>query len=302
MTYLPPISTPITEYDTIIEMFKVSRELRKQSNMSYTHITLDAGTAIKAYHVIWNRPSLWSDIIIHLGDFHAMMAFFGVIGRLVSNSGFEEVLFQAGHCTSGSITGVISGKHYNRCWLVHEAFSEALERLFIMRFLPTIPESVANFAQSPNASIIAQDICTERNVASYIQLYETLTESCLKGDFGKTPQYWMMYMKLVDRQRKLHFAINSNDFNLRLLMWKESFPLCFATNRVHYSRYGTYYLKSLECLESTHPGAKEEIEDVGLAVRRNNLGIGQAVGVAGEQTYMKNAKTSSMQRNITNFR
>ena len=30
MTYLPPISSPITEYDAIIQMFKVSRELAKQ--------------------------------------------------------------------------------------------------------------------------------------------------------------------------------------------------------------------------------------------------------------------------------
>ena len=33
----------------IIEMLKVSRELRKQSNMSYTHINLDAGAAIKVF-------------------------------------------------------------------------------------------------------------------------------------------------------------------------------------------------------------------------------------------------------------
>ena len=29
--------------------------------MKYTHITLDVGAAIKAYHVIWNNPNLWSD-------------------------------------------------------------------------------------------------------------------------------------------------------------------------------------------------------------------------------------------------
>ena len=153
-----------------------------------------------------------------------MMAFFAVIGRLVSSSGFEEVLFQAGHCTSGSITGVIRGKHYNRCWLVHEAFSEALERLFLARFLPNIPEVANEFAQSPPGSRKVQDILSEENVASYIDSYETLKERCLKGDFGKTPQFWMMYMDLVDCQRKLHFAINNNHFSLRLLMWKKSLP------------------------------------------------------------------------------
>ena len=292
MTYLPPISTPITEYDTIIQLFKISRELAKQSNMSYTHITFDVGAAIKAFHVIWNRPTFWSDIVIHLGDFHAMMPFFAVIGRLISGSGFEEILFQAGHCTSGNITGVISGKHYNRCWLVHEAFSEALERLFLVRFLPNIPEVAAEFARAPAGSKNVQDILSDENVVSHIHSCETLKERCLKGDFGKTPQFWMMYMDLVDRQRMLHVAINSNNFSLRLMMWKKFLPLCFATNRVHYARYGTYYLKSLEYLESTHPGAREEIENVGLSIRRNTIGIGQAVDLAGEQTYMRNAKTA----------
>ena len=48
--------------------------------MKYAHIVMDVGAAMKAYQVIWNNPELWSDIIIHLGDFHAMMMFFSVIG------------------------------------------------------------------------------------------------------------------------------------------------------------------------------------------------------------------------------
>ena len=66
----------------------------------------------------------------------------------------------------------------------------------------------------------------------------------------------------------------------------------FATNKIHYARYGTFYVKFLEYLEDTHPGAKEEIEEKGLSVRRNTLGIGQAVDMAGEQSYMKSAKTA----------
>ena len=61
LTYLPPIQKPITEYATFFEMFRQFRELARKANMKYTHITLDAGAAIKAYHVIWNNPNLWSD-------------------------------------------------------------------------------------------------------------------------------------------------------------------------------------------------------------------------------------------------
>ena len=124
------------------------------------------------------------------------------------------------------------------------------------------------------------------------ELYNAQKRKCLDGDFGRTPRFWAMYMKLVERQKKLPYGTNVNDFDLRLLIWKQSLPLCFVTKRVHYSRYGSYYVNSLEYLDSTHPGARAEMESVGLSVRRNNLGIGQAIDLAGEQSYMKNAKTA----------
>ena len=66
----------------------------------------------------------------------------------------------------------------------------------------------------------------------------------------------------------------------------------FATNKVHYARYGTFYVKFLEYLKDTHPGAKKEIEEKGLSVRCNTLAIGQAADMAGEQSYLKSTKTA----------
>lgn len=302
MTYLPPILTPITEYPTIIEMFYVSRQLAKQSNMTYTHITLDVGAAIKAFHVIWNNPVAWSDIVIHLGDFHAMMAYFGVIGLYVSGSGFEEVLFQADLCSSGSIRGVISGKHYNRCWKIHETFAEVLERLFLEKFMPDIPDDIKELAASHLEVSAVSRVINESGVADYYQRYQTQFHKCLNGEFGKTAQYWATYMKMVDHLHMLHYAVNTNNYDLRIIIWKELLPLFFATNRIHYARYGTYYIQSLEHIESTHPGAREEIEDVGLSIRRNKLGIGQSIDLAGEQSYMRSAKTSGTKRAFRKFR
>ena len=111
-------------------------------------------------------------IIVHLGDFHAMMAFFGVIGSFVSGSGFEEILFQAGLCSSDRIKGLISGKHYNHSWLVHEAFSEALERLFVQEYLPDVPRIIQEFAlDQPSYSDISP-LLEDTSVAEYGKFYE----------------------------------------------------------------------------------------------------------------------------------
>ena len=36
---------------------------------------------------------------------------------------------------SDSLNGEIAGSHYNHSWYVHEVLSEALERIFLARFL-----------------------------------------------------------------------------------------------------------------------------------------------------------------------
>ena len=75
-------------------------------------------------------------------------------------------------------------------------------------------------------------------------------------------------------------------------------PYFFFFDGVHYLRYGSYYLKSIENIDVTYPGAKGELNGIGISVRRNYFGIGQAIDLAGEQTYMRNAKTIG---GITNF-
>lgn len=114
--------------------------------MKYTHITLDVGAAIKAFQVVWNNTQAWSDTIIHLGDFHAIMAFFRIIGSFIKGSGFEEIIFQLGFCASGSIKSLISGKQYN-----------------------------------------------------YWEIQDSVMK-CENGQFGKTAQYYMQYIKLVEQK------------------------------------------------------------------------------------------------------
>ena len=60
---------------------------------------------------------------------------FNFLGCLISGSSFQDKVHQAGLCSPGSLNGVISGSHYNRCWTVHANFAEALERILFQRFL-----------------------------------------------------------------------------------------------------------------------------------------------------------------------
>ena len=137
-----------------------------------------------------------------------------------------------------------------------------------------------------------EDLIRDPTFSAFTKQYQDLRNRYLNGEKGKTAQFWMIYMDLVELQHLFHYSINVNDFQLRVSCWRRIVTLCFPTNKRNYARYGAYYVKVLENLPTTHPGAVEELSDKGISVRRNKLGIGQSIDGAGEQTFMRSAKTS----------
>ena len=271
ITFLPPIRNPITDCSTVL---------------------VDAGAAAKFYHVLWNNPQELDKVLIHLGDFHGMMEFFSIIDKIVQGSGFEEVVYQAGLCTSGGIKGVLSGKHYNRSWRIHECFAEAIERLFCETLVKRCPKELASSIKGIMTAVDCEEVMSERAFKMYEEEYMKKKVECRHGYHRKTAQFWMTYLDLVERKHTLHFSVNMNDFQLRLHCWREFLSLCFSTNKQNYARYGAYYCLQSEKLNETHPGAMEELQDKGFSVCRNSLDIRQSIDGAGEQTFMKNSKTT----------
>ena len=216
-----------------------------------------------------------------------MQAFFDGIGRFVSYSGFEDIVYQLGLCQPGSMHALINGKHYNQAWMIHELFAEAIVRIFLEEYLPSAPKGLLEFDRENVASALESP-----EVDDYIRQYEELVKKGLNGEFGKTAQYWLRYVDFVDMQQELHKAIQTNKFDERLSALKRMLLLFFFFDKVHYSRYGSYHVHELENIDAKYPGAKEELAAIGISIRRNEFGIGQAIDMAGEQTFMRNAKTA----------
>ena len=92
--------------------------------MKYTRITLDVGAAEKHYKAIWINPDEFKDVIIYLRNIlHDFVHFFSNCGTFVSNSGFEEILYQARMCSVGGIRPALSGMSLQH---VHEVVAEAI--------------------------------------------------------------------------------------------------------------------------------------------------------------------------------
>ena len=99
VTYLPPLNLPITEFGTVYKLFETQQSQASKVNMPYVNITLDVGAAINAYKVLWNFPSKFKNTFIHLGDFHYIKETFALLLKLITGSGFEDIIYQSGICS-----------------------------------------------------------------------------------------------------------------------------------------------------------------------------------------------------------
>ena len=156
-----------------------------------------------------------------------------MIGALLAGSGFEDAIYEANLCTSGSLHGVISGSHYNRAWYLQGLFSEALERLFLTRYLATKKPKIPTILDEITMDQLPENLSVDDN---FINRYEAFRESARKGALGKTAQFWLMYMDLMKHQIMAHTAVQENDIETLLYCWKTFIPMYFILNKRNYAR------------------------------------------------------------------
>ena len=92
----------------------------------------------------------------------------------------------------------------------------------------------------------------------------------LNGDYGKTPQYWLTYIQMVSDLQLLHYSLKVNNSELKMKCWEKLLRLCFTSNKIHYSRIGTFYVEQTKNLEMSCPGATKEIKDF-CSVKTNSV-------------------------------
>ena len=65
---------------------------------------------------------------------------------------------------------------------------------------------------------------------------------------------WLNYIQMVEVLLMFLRATRENDWDLHLSAVRSMLPWFFATDRVHYARYGTAYWLEMLCIETSHPG------------------------------------------------
>ena len=121
----------------------------------------------------------------------------------MAGSGLSDVLLEIGLTGSGSVHGVLRGKHYERVMHCHKILLESLERVLLDRFLEK--EEDVTFASLPegtrdkiNTLIYSQtkytmdNLMSDKGLITYMSMmrkYTEFKESARDGVLGKIAQF-----------------------------------------------------------------------------------------------------------------
>ena len=156
----------------------------------------------------------------------------------------------------GSVKGVLSGKHYNRCIHTHLAIFEAMERLRLDSFeksLTTAEKAVLhsiNSAYSTNSDKFTE-ISVGNDVASIKMLYDKFIET--RCEESPLFAFWSNYIEMVQILRLFIRATRTSNWDLHLSSLRSMIPWFFSCDRVNYARYSSCYWLEMMCLDKTHP-------------------------------------------------
>ena len=94
--YYPIIDHFTTDYSTVKECLRVSKNASREIGQKYAVTTFGLGLCMKAYPIIWKSPDFYDDRIVMMGSFHLICAYLKMIGKKMNESGLADVLLEVG--------------------------------------------------------------------------------------------------------------------------------------------------------------------------------------------------------------
>ena len=244
--YMENITLPPTILDVVQETLMISEKVRQECGEKYLIVAYDLCIAKPAMRIQEEESPRFDNLFIEIGPFHFRMSYFASIGYFITGSGLDEIIINSNVLGSGSLSGFLKGKHFNRCTRVHPLLFSALSECHMTTFLNskhsgTVPEvlkiKLKSLGKAENKFEIVQDILDDPEIKKFLQEYEEFTNLTRMGDHGFTAQYVMQYMDMVQYDLLIDRALRTNDVELYTYAIGLILPIFWATNRCNYKRW-----------------------------------------------------------------
>lgn len=301
--FVPASPTRVEIVEKSIEYFvDASRKLKQD----YVVITADEAIYEIVHGLKEKFPERYSSLVPRMGGFHICLNFLGAIGRIMANSGIEDILVEAKVLLRGTANKVISGgKDYYKMirahFLIHsavfelywESFTEWLEQENILdedvEALLTEVEILRGYIKEEDFDSAALSYANASNFISCIDTQRSKFESTFQE--YPTARFWIQYIKMVCILQWYIIAERCGDWKQHLTSTEKMLPFMVAAGHHKYASYIPHYLISMKNLEKTAPKVWEEFKNGNFVVKvKTGTFNGVWTDLALEQTYNKDAK------------
>ena len=247
--YMENIALPPTRLDVVQETMAISEKVRQECGEEYivVHVAYDLGIAKPAIRIQEEESPKFDKLFIEIGPFHLRMSYFACVGYFITGSGLDEIICTSEVLGSGSLSGFLQGRHFNRCTRVHPLFFAALSECHMKRFLSlkhagSVPDKVKiklkALSEAERKHQYVEDILNDAVVMDLLEGYEEFVSLTRKGNHGRTAQYAKQYMDLVRYDLLMDRTLRTNDVDLYTCALGLMLPVFWATNRPNYKRWG----------------------------------------------------------------
>ena len=123
VSYMTTINASPTNKYVLIETMKQALQVANACGQEFMQVTYDlaiAKAALQIQSVGWPR---FNRLFIDFGTFHIDLAYYKGVERFIENSGVTNIMIDYEILARGSLSGFITGKHYNRCKKLHTFLS-----------------------------------------------------------------------------------------------------------------------------------------------------------------------------------
>lgn len=237
-------------------------------------VTYDLAIVKIALQIQSEEKPTFQNLFIHLGDFYIMLAYFKGVGKFIDGCGLSHIMIESQLLASGSVNGFISGKHFNRCKRLHPLVALGLQMLQVEQFVIEYDIEISNN--------VIEELCTFQSETSLNNMLENeeisdilikylrYKEDTKNGKFGKTAQYYMMYIDFIHYYLMLTRSIRMGDFELYKYVIPKISNVFFIFNQINYARWLQKYYDNLLQIEQTHPDLADDFKKGMFGVKRTD--------------------------------
>ena len=196
-----------------------------------------------------------------------------MLGKYIDESGAPFLLIESGVLKKGSMNGFIKGKSYNKAKRIHQLLSVSIHILHFREFLNkqcdpllylTLQREIAEFNELENLTAVN----ISKELSSILEAYTSFCDRISTGNHGKTAQYWIEYINLVNLYHELSRSIISGDLELYIHCLPKLAEVFFASNHYNYAKWITKYRENLMSIDFTHPEVQGEFRNGCFSLKR----------------------------------